>query len=40
MRDATLFDVDRLGADAETEDAFQMDEDAFRVFYERTARPV
>jgi RNA polymerase sigma-70 factor (ECF subfamily) len=40
MRDATLFDVERFGADAETEDAFQMDEDAFRVFYERTARPV
>ena len=40
MRDVTLFELDRLGTDAESEEAFQMDEDAFRVFYERTARAV
>jgi RNA polymerase sigma-70 factor (ECF subfamily) len=46
MRDMTLSNVDRLiqlddvvGA-AEADDIFQMDEDAFRVFYDRTARPV
>jgi RNA polymerase sigma-70 factor (ECF subfamily) len=44
MRDVTLSQLDRLGADLadqrEAEDLFQMDEDAFRVFYDRTARPV
>jgi RNA polymerase sigma-70 factor (ECF subfamily) len=41
MRDVTLSELDRLGADlAEGEDAFTMDEDAFRLFYDRTARPV
>jgi RNA polymerase sigma-70 factor, ECF subfamily len=46
MRDMTFSNVDRLiqlddvvGA-AEADDIFQMDEDAFRVFYDRTARPV
>lgn len=35
----TLTDVDRLGVEArEAEAAFQMDEDAFSAFYERTAR--
>jgi RNA polymerase sigma-70 factor (ECF subfamily) len=41
MRDVTLSALERLGAaEAEAEDIFQMDEDAFRVFYDRTARPV
>ena len=41
MRDVTLSQLDRLGATAgEAEEIFQMDEDAFRLFYERTARPV
>jgi RNA polymerase sigma-70 factor (ECF subfamily) len=41
MREVTLSTVERLGAAAvEAEDLFQMDEDAFRLFYERTARSV
>ena len=41
MRDVTLSELEQLGADAtEAEEAFQMDEESFRVFYERTARPV
>jgi RNA polymerase sigma-70 factor (ECF subfamily) len=41
MRDMTLSDLERLGAAAgEADEAFQMDEDSFRVFYERTSRPV
>src|SRR5438034_4961050 len=40
MRDVTLSELDRFGAATEAEEAFQMDEDSFRVFYERTARPV
>jgi RNA polymerase sigma-70 factor (ECF subfamily) len=41
MRDLTLSELEQFGADAaEAEEAFQMDEDSFRVFYERTARPV
>jgi len=38
-RDMTLSDVDRLALEAENgSDALAMDEDAFRVFYEQTAR--
>ncbi len=43
MRDVTLTDVERLAATAAAasiDDAFQMDEETFRAFYERTARPV
>src|SRR5216683_2554899 len=40
MRDVTLSELERLGAATEAEEAFQMDEDSFRVFYDRTARPV
>ena len=39
MRDLTLTDVERLQAAAPA-DAFHMDEDTFRAFYDRTARPV
>jgi RNA polymerase sigma-70 factor (ECF subfamily) len=41
MRDVTLSALDQIGAAAAgTEDTFQMDEDAFRLFYDRTSRPV
>jgi RNA polymerase sigma-70 factor (ECF subfamily) len=41
MRDVTFSELGRLDADAQVaEDTFQMDEEAFRVFYDRTARPV
>jgi RNA polymerase sigma-70 factor (ECF subfamily) len=40
MTDVTLTDVERLGAFAEAERTFQMTEDAFRAFYDQTARPL
>ena len=41
MREMTVSELEQLGVDAaDTEDTFQMDEDAFRLFYDRTARPV
>jgi RNA polymerase sigma-70 factor (ECF subfamily) len=39
MRELTFTDVERLHA-SEAEEAFTMDEDSFRTFYERTARSV
>ncbi len=40
MRDIALTDMERLGAFDEADRTFQMTEDAFRSFYELTARPV
>ena len=40
MRDVTLSELEQLGDAAASEDAFVMDEDAFRLFYDRTSRPV
>ena len=41
MRDMTFANVDRFSVGAtEADDIFQMDEDAFRLFYERTSRSV
>jgi RNA polymerase sigma-70 factor, ECF subfamily len=40
MRELTLTDMERLGAFDEAERTFQMTEEAFRAFYELTARPV
>jgi RNA polymerase sigma-70 factor (ECF subfamily) len=40
-RDVTLIDIERLDRlAAEAVETFQMDEDTFRAFYDRTARPV
>ena len=40
MRELTLTDMERLGAFDEADRTFQMTEEAFRSFYELTARPV
>jgi RNA polymerase sigma-70 factor (ECF subfamily) len=40
MSELTLTDVERLAALADADRTFQMTEEAFRVFYEWTARPV
>jgi RNA polymerase sigma-70 factor (ECF subfamily) len=40
MRELTVSELDRLAAVDAPEAAFAMTEDAFRAFYERTARPV
>jgi RNA polymerase sigma-70 factor (ECF subfamily) len=40
MREVTLTDVERLGAFGDAERTFLMTEEAFRTFYEQTARPV
>src|SRR3979490_2709532 len=41
MHDMTLSDLEQRADDvAASEATFQMDEDAFRLFYDRTARPV
>jgi RNA polymerase sigma-70 factor (ECF subfamily) len=40
MSDMTLTELERLGAFDEAERTFQMNEEAFRVFYDQTARQV
>jgi RNA polymerase sigma-70 factor, ECF subfamily len=40
MREATLTDVERIGAFGDAERTFLMTEEAFRAFYELTSRPV
>jgi len=41
MRDITFSEIQRLEpATATADDAFQMDQDAFRLIYDRTARPI
>ncbi len=41
MRDVTVSELDRLDADADVRDVtFTLDEDTFRVFYDRTSRPL
>ncbi len=41
MRDTTLSELQRIEpATTETDDALQMDQDAFRALYDRTARPL
>jgi RNA polymerase sigma-70 factor (ECF subfamily) len=40
MREATLTDVERIGAFGDAERTFLMTEEAFHAFYDQTARPV
>src|SRR5262245_31634184 len=40
MREIALTDMERAGAFEDAERTFQMTEEAFRVFYEQTARPM
>ena len=40
MREATLTDFERLGAFEDAERTFQMNEEAFRAFYEQRSRQV
>jgi RNA polymerase sigma-70 factor (ECF subfamily) len=41
MRDVTVSELDRLDTDADVRDVpFAIDEDTFRVFYDRTSRPL
>jgi RNA polymerase sigma-70 factor (ECF subfamily) len=40
MNEITLTELERLGAFDDAERTFQMTEEAFRSFYELTARPV
>lgn len=40
MTDITLTELERLGAFDEAERTFQMNEEAFREFYDQTSRPV
>ena len=41
IRDVTLSDIDRLRTAADTADVpFEMDEETFRAFYDRTARSI
>ena len=41
MRDLTLSEIERLrSAAAESDAVFEMDEETFRAFYDRTARPL
>ena len=40
MTDIALTELERLGAFDEAERTFQMNEEAFRAFYEQTSRPV
>jgi RNA polymerase sigma-70 factor (ECF subfamily) len=40
LRELTLTDMERAGAFEDAERTFQMTEEAFRVFYEQTARPM
>jgi RNA polymerase sigma-70 factor (ECF subfamily) len=40
LRELTLTDMERAGAFEDAERTFQMTEEAFRIFYEQTARPV